>query len=332
MRARVSIAMCTYNGETYLQQQLDSIRTQTLLPDELIICDDGSSDATLSIAGKFARTAPFQTILVRNETNLGYNRNFAQAVQRCSHELVALCDQDDIWHPHKLAHLEWRMRSDPELGGVFSDGRLIDSASRPTGRTLWQSFRFDSEEQATFANGGAVDVLLRRNVVTGMTIIFRRSLGYLLEQRPPHWIHDGWLAFLIATRSRLLACPEQLVDYRIHGNQQVGAPLSVKDRVSLIRRNGLNAYLKNVRERNLREYERTAAQFDELAEFLRRQAERLDNAVIAKVEAKIAHARRGAALLSSGRTRRWSSLGACPNGYEQYSPTGLRAYVRDLLI
>lgn len=328
----ISIAMCTYNGASYLRQQLDSIAAQSRLPDELVICDDGSTDGTLELLEAFARVAPFQTQIFRNAVNLGYSRNFANAVGRCSEEIIALCDQDDVWYPPKLEHIERRFQLDPSLDGVFSNGDLIDSNSRPTRRTLWESFLFRPDDQRRFNSGGGLDVLLQRNVVTGMAFAFRRRVRGLLASVPRSWIHDGWLAFLMAARSTLVADPERLVGYRVHGTQQIGAPASLPEKLRRVSTNGVNDYLKNLRERNLKEYERTAIQFTELAEFLRREGRHEERELIAKVEAKAAHALRGAAALSSGRLSRWPILVPHLRSYRHFSPNGARCLSRDFIV
>ena len=328
----ISIAMCTYNGASYLPQQLDSIRSQTRLPDELILCDDGSTDATLSIIKEFAKSAPFVTRVHRNAKNLGYSRNFASAVALCSQDIIALCDQDDLWYTNKLAHIESRFQLDATMEGLFSNGDLIDSNSRPIERTLWESFLFTEDEVARFNSGGAVDVLLRHNVVTGMAFAFRSRLKGLMASVPDSWIHDGWVAFLIAARFRLIADPERLVAYRVHSAQQVGAPISFAEKRQWIRTQGVSSFLDRTRERNLDEYQRTAPQFEDLAKFLRLDARPGDAALIRKVEAKAAHARRGALALSSARLRRWPMLANQLESYRRFSPTGLRALPRDLLI
>ncbi len=98
----VSVVMCTYNGETYLREQLDSIIAQTYPVYELIVQDDGSSDKTVDIVRGYARQYPFIR-LHENERNLGYNRNFLDAVMKASGDAIAIADQDDIWDVEKLA-------------------------------------------------------------------------------------------------------------------------------------------------------------------------------------------------------------------------------------
>ncbi len=329
---RLSVAMCTYNGEKFLGEQLASFAAQERLPDELVICDDGSTDATVQIAEAFAKEAPFLTRVYRNPANLGYTRNFIQAVEFCSGEVIALSDQDDLWYPQKLARLVEVFQSDPTVGGVFSNGHLMDDASNILNRTLWDSFRFGPDDQARLRSGGAVDVLLRRNVITGMAFAFRGSLKHLLTPVPDSWIHDGWLAFMIALRSGLVALPEPLVAYRVHDGQQVGAPVSSRSKLQWIRKHSLSAYLGQVHDRNLDEYNRTALLWDDLAAYLHREGLAEDGETRAKVEAKAAYAHRGARLLSMNRWRRWTVVLRHLEGYRRFSPTGLRAIPRDLLV
>lgn len=329
---RISVAMCTYNGACYLREQLASIAAQSLLPDELVVCDDGSTDGTVAMLEEFAASAPFAVRIVRNPANLGYGRNFVQAVQLCSGEVVALCDQDDVWYREKLARTVAGFEADPAADGFFSDGEMIGADSELLGRSLWASFAFGPEEVRRFNSGGAVDELLRRNVVTGMAFAFRSRVKGLLASLPESWIHDGWLAFLIAARSRLIACPERLVGYRVHGAQQVGAPVSLRGKIEWIREHGPGAYIAETHRRNLDEYQRTAAQFEDLARFLRGDGRADEGELIAQVEAKAEYARRGAAALSSARVARWGMLAGQVASYARFSPTGLRAIPRDLFV
>lgn len=97
----ISIAMATYNGECYVREQLDSILVQTICNWELIVCDDGSTDNTLSILQTYAKNDS-RIKIYQNERNLGFKRNFEKAISLCNGEYIALCDQDDIWYPNHL--------------------------------------------------------------------------------------------------------------------------------------------------------------------------------------------------------------------------------------
>src|SRR5579862_2141853 len=99
---RVSVAMATYNGGPFLRDQLASLTSQTLLPFELVVSDDGSTDGTIAVIAEFARNAPFAVRLLPVHQRLGYADNFLYAARHTSGELVAYCDQDDVWQEQKL--------------------------------------------------------------------------------------------------------------------------------------------------------------------------------------------------------------------------------------
>ena len=138
--AGISVAMATYNGARNLEEQLDSILKQSRHPAELVVCDDGSGDATVDILADFARTAPFPVHLHRNPQRVGPGENFFRAASMCRHDYVAFCDQDDIWRPAKLAACsEAIARRSPDLilhcyldFRVDSHGRKVFEQDRPT--------------------------------------------------------------------------------------------------------------------------------------------------------------------------------------------------------
>ena len=328
---RISVAMCTYNGARYLGEQLESLVTQQRLPDELVVCDDGSSDGTIEILEQFVTKAPFPVRLSRNAHNLGYSRNFAQTMGLCDGEVIALSDQDDVWYPEKLKRMESIFEQYPDVEGAFSDGDIIDDNSRPVGRTLWQSFLFGRNDQRRFRTGHALDALLRRNMGTDMAFAVRRSAFDLLPSIPTSWVHDGWLAILLAIRSGLYACPEPLVGYRVHRDQQIGTPLTHAGKLGLLQKSGLAAYAARVRERNLDEYQRTAVQFQDLLDFLDRM-DWGDELLRGKVRAKVEHAHRGALALECDRLQRWRVILPQMRSYAKFSPNGLRGLPRDLLV
>src|ERR1700730_9787095 len=99
----VSIAMATYNGEQHIKRQLESLAVQTHPPRELVVTDDASDDHTVLVLTSFGKHAPFPVRVYRNSTRLGYRRNFMLAASLCNSELIAFCDQDDVWYPEKLA-------------------------------------------------------------------------------------------------------------------------------------------------------------------------------------------------------------------------------------
>ena len=97
----ISIAMATYNGEKFIREQLDSILAQTITDWELIVCDDVSIDATITILEEYAKKDG-RIQIHKNKVNLGFKRNFEKAISLCSGDYIALYDQDDIWYPNHL--------------------------------------------------------------------------------------------------------------------------------------------------------------------------------------------------------------------------------------
>jgi glycosyltransferase involved in cell wall biosynthesis len=220
-RTRISVAMCTYNGDRFLSAQLASIAQQTRLPDELVMCDDRSTDQTLSIVRAFADSVSFPVKIFVNEQNLGFAANFEAAIRRCSGELIALSDQDDVWYPQRLERSEQELVAHPEAGVVFSDGDLIDEQDQPLGQTLWQRLGFDAERRHALMFGQLV-VLAKHRFVTGATMMFRANLRAHCLPVGQGWIHDEWIVMTAAAFAGLRPIEEPLIRYRVHGTQQVG--------------------------------------------------------------------------------------------------------------
>jgi glycosyltransferase involved in cell wall biosynthesis len=232
----ISVAMCTYNGSKFLAEQLSSIREQTKLPHELVICDDGSTDATPRIVHAFALDAPFPVRFFCNRATLGSTRNFDKAINLCAGQAIALCDQDDIWQPNKLEQLASVLGSEPHVGGVCSNAFLMDETSECFSDSLWERRNFTPRMQAAFQRNSALQ-LLQYNAATGATFVFRSEFVKQVTPIPPEWVHDAWIALLVATQSRVQLVPEKLISYRIHPAQQIGVgPRATVSDAVLVRR------------------------------------------------------------------------------------------------
>lgn len=225
MTTKFSIAMCTWNGEQYLHDQLASISSQTRIPDELIVCDDNSTDETVRIVSDFAISAPFPVRLCVNEQNLGTTKNFERAIGLCEGDIIALSDQDDVWLPEKLRRIEDCFSRDSGVGLVFTDAEVVDEHLQPLGYRLWESVGFDNTERRLVRSGRALDVLLPGWTVTGATMAFRARFKNLVLDIPTDLtlIHDGWIALLIASVAGVSFIEEPLIKYRQHTEQQIGA-------------------------------------------------------------------------------------------------------------
>lgn len=229
---RLSVALCTYQGERFLDEQLESIARQTRPPDEMVVCDDRSVDGSTTLVSAFAKRTPIPVRLLVNERRLGCIENFQRAISMCSGDAIVLADQDDRWHPSKLERLEAEFTSTRRPGLVFSDGELIDEAGARKGLGCWQAAGLSVAELQRIQGGETFDVMVERGgrVVTGATMAFLSRYRDLVVPFPKSMprlensgmIHDGWIAILIAAVAPVSALPERLISYRIHAGQHVG--------------------------------------------------------------------------------------------------------------
>lgn len=245
LSVKTSIALCTYNGEKYLQAQLDSYALQTQLPDELIVCDDCSSDATVNIVRQFSVNAPFAVKYYVNEKNIGSTKNFEKTISLCSGEIIFLSDQDDVWKKEKIATICQVFANHQETGLVFTDASVVEDDLNSIGYCLWKSVGFNLGQQKKFSSGNAIEVLLKQNVVTGATMAFRSKFVKNFVPIPKNWVHDGWIAFFIASLSDLSFISEPLISYRQHSSNQVGGrKKSFLKKIQHSRITGADAYLE----------------------------------------------------------------------------------------
>lgn len=250
---KISIAMCTFNGESYLYDQLKSILDQTRQPDELVICDDLSSDLTVEIINDFKCKVHFPVRLFINEFNLGSTQNFEKAISLCLGDLIALADQDDIWDTDKLKIIEKQFVTNPKVDMVFTDAEIVDSYANSLGYRLWQNIGFNQKEQKLFLqtySPNLLKFLLRKSVVTGATMCFKSALRSLILPIPKSWVHDAWISMvLVINQSTILPITDILIKYRQHSSQQIG--VQKKD----LRLKFINADKLESREIDKRRYE-----------------------------------------------------------------------------
>jgi len=220
----ISIALCTYNGENFLPEQLESIAAQTMAPAELVVCDDGSADGTLALLENFSGRVGFPVRIYRNERRLGAIQNYARAVTLCCGRYVALCDQDDIWHPGKLALSMQAMRDAESIYGehmpilLHTDLQVVDESGAEIAPSLMkmQQLKHVAEEP--------LKTLLVQNFVTGCTVLMNRPLiGAALPLPENILMHDWWFALMAASLGKLVYISQATVRYRQHGGNEVGA-------------------------------------------------------------------------------------------------------------
>ncbi|HYV10578.1 MAG TPA: glycosyltransferase family 2 protein, partial [Pyrinomonadaceae bacterium] len=223
---KISVAMCTYNGAEFLSAQLQSIITQSRPPDEIVICDDRSTDDTPKLLEKLATESPIPIKLHINDQNLGSVKNFERAISLCNSDVIALSDQDDVWRNDKLQLFETILNNSPSAGIVFSDAAIVDQDLKPLNRRMWDEVGFDAHKRKLVRTGHALEVLITGWTVTGATMAFRSRFVKLSLPIPEGiaMIHDGWIALTIAAVADVVALDEPLIQYRQHAQQQIGAP------------------------------------------------------------------------------------------------------------
>jgi hypothetical protein len=320
-KLRLAVAMCTYNGGVYLDEQLQSILNQSRLPDEVVICDDGSSDRTLDIVRKFAENADFPVRVFVNESSLRTTKNFEKAIRLCQGDVIVLSDQDDCWYETRLSMVEQSFLSNPTTGLVFSDADLIDENSHPLGKRLWKTFGLSAVGAKQIEEGRALDLLLRHNVVTGAAMAFRSELRDIVLPIPDITKHDLWIALIASAVSEIKALPAPSIKYRKHPVQQEGV-LYYNFRESVAKAKLTGAA----------EYRSLASQYEMARDRIQRyQASRDVKEQIHLVDGKIRHMSTRAAIPAARWKRLPSILREVINGdYFRYSE-GYKSIAKDLV-
>lgn len=257
----ISVVLATFNGERYLPEQLESLAAQRRPPAELLVGDDGSSDATLQILHDFASRAPFPIHIARNHHRLGYADNFLTIAARCEGDIVAFCDQDDMWHPKKLELIEETFLHSPECVLACHYSTVADEAGSPVGR------RFPRQELGPVYRPPT----LHQTQFPGFSLAVRRWLLSVAdaETRPPdahahvgRMGHDAWLWLLAGCVGDVVVLPEELVLYRQHENLFGDSHVSWQEKVWRLR--AANASM----------YQQQSADAGRLAAYLRVLADR----------------------------------------------------------
>lgn len=228
-----SVALCTYNGEKYIREQIDSILEQSLKVDEIVVCDDGSTDQTLNILSEYENKFPDIFKIHLNEKNLRSVKNFEKAISLCSGEIIFLSDQDDVWENNKVKIFSDFFEDNQNVDVVCSNGFIIDENSLQQNLyTVWDVPNFLSENKKEidyfkiFATIG--------NFATGASMAIRKSfINQVLPFPTVEGLHhDEWIALVSSEQKNFAFINEKLFSYRIHSEQQVGGISYSKDKTS----------------------------------------------------------------------------------------------------
>ncbi|MBM4175170.1 MAG: glycosyltransferase [Ignavibacteria bacterium] len=230
---KISVVMATYNGEKYIEKQLDSLISQSRLPDEIVIHDDHSIDKTYDIISEFitkkARNYPISIILKKNSENLGFARNFKNAIDSSSGDLILLSDQDDIFTTEKIKSIEDFMNHDEQIKVLISAFKMIDDKDK-----LISGIRpFKISKPVTTKE------LLKGNSYPGCTIAFRSELKQYLNYFNDKMFAHDWFLLLLASvlnKNSIYYSNNPLVFYRMHSENTLGLNYNYQIRYTLIER------------------------------------------------------------------------------------------------
>ena len=192
--------MCTYNGEKFLREQLDSIVSQTYPIFELLIQDDGSTDSTVDIIREYAAHYPYINWRV-NAQNLGFNANFRTAIQRAKGELIAISDQDDVWYANKLE----------EMVKCIGNCSLCYSFSVPSKETSMEELIQARNDNNT------LERLLFANAISGHNMLLQKTFIDQLQAWDDTILYDWWLAVNAHLQNGACRCGKILTYHRVHG-------------------------------------------------------------------------------------------------------------------
>lgn len=223
---RISVAMATFNGAEYIEEQLASILGGALVPDQVVVSDDNSTDDTVALVrSSFQAHGDDRTrlLVLEGRSQIGVTANFERALAACDGDLIVLSDQDDLWHRDRLSAAVPAFEADPALVLQHADARIVDKAGKPFGDSLLRALSIRRSERRAIASGHAFQAYIRRNLATGATVVLRRELVGLARPFPREWVHDEWLAVIAAATGGVELLDRQLVDYRQHGGNQIGA-------------------------------------------------------------------------------------------------------------
>lgn len=236
---KISVAMAVYNGMQYIEKQLDSIRLQFLLPDEVVICDDSSADGTADFIEQYIeKHSLFGWTLYRNEQNLGFKKNFLSALSKTDGDIIFLCDQDDIWHNEKTLKMSQIMEQNPNILSLSSSFEFIDENDN----TIAEECSKNTSNHGLIGkkiHKGAISnisfkTVMHSNFSPGCTTVIRKELKESFCQNSNSVLpHDWELNLVAALNNGLYFYNEVMSDYRIHSSNTLGLHSAAKERIAV---------------------------------------------------------------------------------------------------
>lgn len=220
----ISVAIATYNGQEFIKEQLLSILNQTMPVDEIVICDDQSSDDTVKIIQELLCDKIY---LYQNEKNLGYKLNFKKALSYCKGDYIFLCDQDDIWKPNKVQTMIEIMQNHPEIKVLASTYDLIDELGNEKQIDMNRKYSNKNMYKCKVKDNALVKVPFERLVVEnsfqGCALCVRQSINDKFQRcYAEDFYHDWFINLLASEQNGMYFLNVPLFHYRIHSKNTIG--------------------------------------------------------------------------------------------------------------
>lgn len=233
----ISIAMAIHNGTRFLEPQLRSLVDQTCRPDEVVVCDDGSTDGGAELCEAILQGSGIRLVVLRNGQALGPYASFSRAISATRGDYVFLCDQDDVWYPEKIAVTTRFLSLHPEVSAVVHDVDICRGDLSPVGQTKFERM--------------SILGLPHAENVTGMSTVTRRSVvdAAFPLQDPSATSHDAWLHWVAAHLGERRTLDATLAAFRRHGSN-VTSDLLLNRGVRVTRRPLLHSLRQLVRARD----------------------------------------------------------------------------------
>lgn len=221
---KVSIALATYNGEKFIEKQLNSLLNQTVSPSEVIICDDCSKDKTTEIINNFISKNNLKNWLVyKNTENLGFKKNFHKAVSLCTGDIIFTCDQDDIWCEEKTQVMLDFFKEHPNANAVSSSFSLIDENDSEIVKNSENNYGLLKLESNCEFKNVTLKEIIHSNISPGCTAAFTKNVaGVFLNNSKNILPHDYEINIIAASLGGLYFINKRLIKYRIHSNNALG--------------------------------------------------------------------------------------------------------------
>lgn len=223
----VAVVLTSFNSGSMVEAMLDSVLAQTLLPDEIVVSDDASTDGTGDrirryLADHADGLGAISVRLLLDEPWLGLSGNFERALRAATADLVAIADHDDLWEPEHLEVLRAQFLEDPSLHVVASDATVIDEDGVVLAESLHATIGLSETELASINGPRPWEALVRRPLMTTSTMMVRRQTAAASLPLGSDHAQDEWVALLCASAGRARLLQERLTRYRQHAMNRQG--------------------------------------------------------------------------------------------------------------